>query len=1204
MALANTQTRKHANTQTRRRRKSLRDSRLCFDRLENRQLLASVAPVVVADYQDDFQGTSFPQDWEYLWNAPVGWNSNGQTGAVQTGLITDGPATFDALHWNGVAWTPDGDANYTNNAPAGFLRLESDGGHPGNPDVPSGGEERFAIAAFQIQDSGFYAIEDSLLGIATNASMTDGVEYRVFVNDQAPVGSGIATTNNVAGQSAYAYFDTDLGFLAGGDTVYVAVGSNGSHNFDTFELDYSIVRHEGRELTAETFSSTGSLSGGWQYTVENSGLYGIQGSDVTAGNVDVSIAVDNNNGIANDDTLFYVPGLSGTDFNPDNDSFDRSLGYLRKGDTVSISGNAGNVSEDFSIVRVVPREAPDVTFADSVDLANVFDVDLPSNTIDAFPVLNQAIGDALARVATLRAAGSTATVEVRLEPGTYHLNSANGNQGPFARHFFVLGGNVSNFVINGNGSTIVTSDDSRGLFKLQGSEDVIIKDLSVDYAELTRYSDGGEIVDVYKPVTFTQGTIAEVESGSILLDIDTTEFFAPDSTDQNGDERFVPTNGQDQGGFWGFAVDPSGTGRLATNTRSSIYTTVSATSVGVSPEDNGDGTLQRFEVFIGNGLQGLQPGDGYVMQRRKGPAIFDLLETDRVSLQRVTAWSAPSLFMISRQSSLNNVLDSHVGIRPDTGRWSSINADAVHVQSDLTGVWVEDSSFYGVSDDVMNFYSTPSTVHENIGGPDNELVIGEFSINNPTNFSRDDLHQPGDILAFVNPQTGLVIGKAKVVGAVYEPNYLGPFRPAFRITLDQPVSGIVEGTPGSSSTNNPFVEGYGNDTLVFNISINQGFVVQDSVLADSRRYGNFVMASNVNLVDNIYQGLPEQAIAGHSELAWPLGAHPRNVLVQGNQFRDIGFSIDYLDDPYHQGAVSFFMDRAIESNGTEERAFVHQYADEITDIQIRDNVFEQWSKRAMVVRNANRVTIEDNDILGTNLEVSGLGNPTNNLVFELDYNREIAIQNNRVVQPPAFQTDPPYAVGQNIFAGIPEPLEAGAANNLMLEPARVVSINRGVRDESRMDLLTSFSITFDRAVSFAEATVEAMLQNALTIDGVALNPLTFDYDAARRTATWSNFLTGGAQLDPGNYEINIDTSSVGVASPLPVDLYLAIPGDVNLDQTVDVLGDAFAVVGNLGATATGSVVETTWRMGDLNGDNAIDVLGDAFVLVANLGQSV
>jgi len=125
------------------------------------------------------------------------------------------------------------------------------------------------------------------------------------------------------------------------------------------------------------------------------------------------------------------------------------------------------------------------------------------------------------------------------------------------------------------------------------------------------------------------------------------------------------------------------------------------------------------------------------------------------------------------------------------------------------------------------------------------------------------------------------------------------------------------------------------------------------------------------------------------------------------------------------------------------------------------------------------------------------------------------------------------------------------------------------------------------------------------INEVTLNSIAFDYGAARRTATWSNFLTtGGTQLAPGNYEINIDISLVGVASPLPIDFYLAIPGDVNLDQTVNLLGDAFVVVGNLGTTATGSVVETTWRMGDLNGDNSINVLGDAFVVVGNLGQSV
>ena len=420
--------------------------------------------------------------------------------------------------------------------------------------------------------------------------------------------------------------------------------------------------------------------------------------------------------------------------------------------------------------------------------------------------------------------------------------------------------------------------------------------------------------------------------------------------------------------------------------------------------------------------------------------------------------------------------------------------------------------------------------------------------------------------------------------------------PAFRIDLDQPISGIVEGTPGSTVTNNRFIEGYGNDTLVFNISINQGFVVQDSVLADSRRYGNFVMASNVNLVDNIYQGLPVQAIAGHSELAWPLGAHPRDVLVQGNEFRDIGFSADYLNDQYYQGAVSFFMDRSIENGVTEESAFVDSFAEEIEDIQIRDNVFEDWSKRAIVVRNANRVTIEDNEIFGTN-SVANVGTPTDNLAFELQFNRELAITNNRVAEAGNFQTN--YSVGQNEYVGTPEQLESGAMNTLMLEPARVVSINRGVRDESRMDQLTSFSITFDREVD------GDLLSSALTLAGITLDPLSFHYDAGLRTATWSNFRVGGDELDAGNYQINLDTSSIGVDSPLPIDIYLALPGDLNLDKTVNVLGDAFILVGNLGTPVMEpTVVETTWRMGDVDGDNEIDVLGDAFVLIGNLGESV
>lgn len=56
-------------------------------------------------------------------------------------------------------------------------------------------------------------------------------------------------------------------------------------------------------------------------------------------------------------------------------------------------------------------------------------------------------------------------------------------------------------------------------------------------------------------------------------------------------------------------------------------------------------------------------------------------------------------------------------------------------------------------------------------------------------------------------------------------------------------------------------------------------------------------------------------------------------------------------------------------------------------------------------------------------------------------------------------------------------------------------------------------------------------------------------------------------------------------------------GDANLDGTVDVLGDAFTLVGNLGQSAT------SWSQGDFNGDGVVDVLGDAFILVGNLGMA-
>ena len=60
----------------------------------------------------------------------------------------------------------------------------------------------------------------------------------------------------------------------------------------------------------------------------------------------------------------------------------------------------------------------------------------------------------------------------------------------------------------------------------------------------------------------------------------------------------------------------------------------------------------------------------------------------------------------------------------------------------------------------------------------------------------------------------------------------------------------------------------------------------------------------------------------------------------------------------------------------------------------------------------------------------------------------------------------------------------------------------------------------------------------------------------------------------------------------------ALLGDLDLNGQVDVLGDAFALIANLGSNG-----EISYGLGNINGDLMVDVLGDAFLLIANLGES-
>ena len=193
-------------------------------------------------------------------------------------------------------------------------------------------------------------------------------------------------------------------------------------------------------------------------------------------------------------------------------------------------------------------------------------------------------------------------------------------------------------------------------------------------------------------------------------------------------------------------------------------------------------------------------------------------------------------------------------------------------------------------------------------------------------------------------------------------------------------------------------------------------------------------------------------------------------------------------------------------------------------------------------------------------------------------------------------------------------VDIGAFESDFDAPAIAPSVLSATIDEggvlARPDLWNTLTVVFDADVTVAAE--DLSLVNDLT-GGVAVDVtgVGFSYDPSASTATW-DFSTLDTPLEAAFYRYRLDADSI-VNEGLPLDgdvdgvggddfevqHYVAIPGDANLDGTVNVLGDAFTLVGNLNTTT-----DLAWADGNFNGDEQVNVLGDGFLLVANLNRDV
>jgi hypothetical protein len=154
---------------------------------------------------------------------------------------------------------------------------------------------------------------------------------------------------------------------------------------------------------------------------------------------------------------------------------------------------------------------------------------------------------------------------------------------------------------------------------------------------------------------------------------------------------------------------------------------------------------------------------------------------------------------------------------------------------------------------------------------------------------------------------------------------------------------------------------------------------------------------------------------------------------------------------------------------------------------------------------------------------------------------------------------------------------------------------------------------FTQEVEFSRVTVRATtVPDGIGVDGIYVVPAAvpgdFDRDGDVDTDDIDFYNGNLSQLASFNPEL--DLTGDGTITLADHDLHVttlvqtsngetgAIIGDTNLNGVVDVLNDAFALVGSLGNSGP-----LGYAAGDLNADSVVNVLGDAFRLVGNLGLS-
>ena len=230
-----------------------------------------------------------------------------------------------------------------------------------------------------------------------------------------------------------------------------------------------------------------------------------------------------------------------------------------------------------------------------------------------------------------------------------------------------------------------------------------------------------------------------------------------------------------------------------------------------------------------------------------------------------------------------------------------------------------------------------------------------------------------------------------------------------------------------------------------------------------------------------------------------------------------------------------------------------------------------------------------------------------------------------------------YDLNGNVYAAYTTPGVAGDHNRNFYDPGTLVIAGATAisgyqdwsilyRDDSFFNRFFEGEPAIDQQRLADNGVLSVFIQEGNSSDsGVTtsdLHVLDFDVPSALPALAGDFDMDGDVDADDIDfYSGNLGLAAVGDLAPLDLDgdqfvtladhdLHITtlvqisnvqtgtLIGDVNLDGSVDVLGDGFVLIANLGSTSGG------YANGDLNADLAVNVLGDGFRLISNLGLTI